>query len=238
MERFMARRKDETAEEWRIRHREEERLRREDPEYAAKIAAYKQRDDVKARHAAQERERRKTKQVKAYAREYQRERAADPEYAEKKKQYQAAWYQANKERTKEANKAWAKANRDKMRGYYLAWERRNPRHTMVERARSSAKQRSLEFTITVDSLVWPTHCPIFGIELCYERDKKAPHRDNYPTFDRWDNAVGYVPGNVFVISWLANRMKWHATIEQLEAILRYMKEKPALPHGRAVASGL
>jgi hypothetical protein len=228
MERFMARRKDETAEEWRIRHREEERQRREDPEYAAKIAAYKQRADVKAKHAALERERRKTKQVKAYDREYRRERSADPEYAEKKKQYQAAWYQANKERTKEANNAWGKANRDKTREYVKAWERRHPLRAMFQHAKSSAKGRGLEFTLTMDDLAWPAHCPIFGIELCYDRDKKTPHRDNYPTLDRWDNSKGYVPGNVFVISWLANRMKWHATIEQLEAILRYMKEKPSL----------
>jgi hypothetical protein len=232
MERFMARRKDETAEEWRIRHREEERQRREDPEYAAKIAAYKQRADVKAKHAALERERRKTKQVQAYDREYRRERAADPEYVKKKKQYQAVWYQANKESQLEKNAVWQKANRDKMRGYYLAWEKRNPQHTMLQRSKSGAKSRGLEFTITMDDLTWPTHCPILGIELCYDRDKKKPHRDDYPTFDRWDNSKGYVPGNVFVISWLANRMKWHATVEQLEAILRYMKEKPSLekPH--------
>jgi hypothetical protein len=226
MERFMARRKDETAEEWRIRHREEERQRREDPEYAAKIAAYKQRADVTAKHAALERERRKTKQVQAYDREYRRN--FTPEQKARQKERRAAWYQANKERMNAANNAWGKANREKTREYLKAWERRHPLRAMYQHAKSGAKSRGLEFTITMDDLTWPTHCPIFGIKLCYGRDKKTPHMENYPTLDRWDNSKGYVPGNVFVISWLANRMKWHATVEQLEAILRYMKEKPSL----------
>lgn len=222
----MARRKDETLEEWRVRHREEERLRREDPEYAAKIAAYKQRASVKERHAAQERERRKTKQVQAYDREYRRKRTADPDYVAQKKQYQAAWYQRNKDRHRAQGAEWRAANREKSREYLRVWEKRHPFRSMYQKSKSNAKARGLEFTITIDDLTWPTHCPILGIELCYERDKKMPHRDNYPTLDRLDNSKGYVPGNVFVISWRANRMKWHSTVKELEAILQYMRVKP------------
>ena len=147
---------------------------------------------------------------------------------ERKKQYQQDWYLRNKERTKEARAAWGKANRKKTYEYVKAWERRHPLRSMFQKAKSGAKPRGLEFTITMDDLTWPTHCPILGIELCYERDKKKPHRDDYPTFDRWENSKGYVPGNVFIVSWRANRMKWHSTAEELEAILRYMKEKPSL----------
>jgi hypothetical protein len=144
------------------------------------------------------------------------------------KEYQSAWYQANKERTKDARAEWGKANRDKTREYLKEWEKRHPLRHMFQKAKACAKPRGLEFTITMEGIKWVTHCPIFGIELCYDRDKKTPQRGDYPTLDRWDNDKGYVPGNVFVISWLANRMKWHATIEQIEAILRYMKEKPVL----------
>ena len=107
-------------------------------------------------------------------------------------------------------------------------EKRNPLRYLFQKSKATAKQRGLEFTITLDDLTWPTHCPILGIKLCYERDKKQPHRDDYPTFDRWDNSKGYTPGNVFVISWRANRMKWHSTIEELEAIVRYMKERSSM----------
>jgi hypothetical protein len=226
MENYMSRRVDETLEEYRARHAAEERARREDPEYAEKIRAHRQRADVKARHAELERERRKSKQVQAYAREYQRN--LKPEQKERARQYRHEWYLQNKERTKEARAAWGKANREKTNGYVKEWEKRNPLRSMFHKAKACAKPRGLEFTITLEDLVWPVHCPILGIKLCYERDKKTPHRDDYPTFDRWDNSKGYVPGNVFIISWRANRMKWHSTLEELEAIVRYMKERPSL----------
>lgn len=139
----------------------------------------------------------------------------------KKKKYQQDWYQQNKERTKAARSAWGKANRVKTKGYVAAWERRHPREAMVQKSKSSAKPRGLDHSITVADLIWPTHCPVLGIELCYDRDKKTPRRDCYPTLDRHDNALGYVPGNVFVISWRANRIKWMATPDELAAVARY-----------------
>jgi len=140
---------------------------------------------------------------------------------EEKRQYQQDWYQRNKERTREARSEWGKANRDKTKQYVRDWEQRHPREYMVMKSKHSAKPRGLLHTITVADLTWPTHCPILGIELVYDRDKKTPRRDCYPTLDRHDNNLGYVPGNVFVISWRANRIKWMATAEELMAVARY-----------------
>jgi hypothetical protein len=182
---------------------------------AEKIKA-KARED---RAANREKEREKSQRA--------RERRT-PEQQAAAKQRQHEWYLRNKERANAANNAWGKANRAKTYEYVKAWAKRHPLRFMYQKSKSSAKYRGLEFTITLDDIKWVTHCPIFGVELCYDRDKKQPHRDDYPTLDRWDNSKGYVPGNVFVISWHANRMKWHATIKQLEAILAYMKVKPSL----------
>ena len=176
----------------------------------------------------------KTPEEKAayLAREREKSRLArarrTPEQIEAQKQRCRVWYLRNKEHANAANSAWGKVNRHKHREYYLTWERRHPLRAMYQRSKSNAKQRKLEFTLTLEDLTWPTHCPILGIELVYERDKKEPHRDNYPTIDRWDNSKGYVSGNVFVISWRANRMKWHSTVEELEAIVQYMRERPSL----------
>jgi hypothetical protein len=201
--------------------------RENNPEKAKEIrSAYYTRNAEKIK--AKERTRREANKEKDREKSRRARAKRSPEQIETQKQRQRKWYLQNREKHHAQGLAWQRANRDKMRGYYLAWERRDPKRTMVQRAKHGAKSRGLEFAITVDNLIWPTHCPILGIELCYDRDKKTPHRDNYPTFDRWDNNKGYVPGNVFVISWLANRMKWHATVEQLEAILRYMKERPSV----------
>jgi hypothetical protein len=52
----------------------------------------------------------------------------------------------------------------------------------------------------------------------------APSPDNSPSIDQIVPGGGYVPGNVRIISWKANRLKSNATIDDLEAILAYMKK--------------
>jgi len=47
--------------------------------------------------------------------------------------------------------------------------------------------------------------------------------DNVPSVDRIDPTKGYIKGNVEVISWRANHLKNNATVEELEAIVNYMK---------------
>lgn len=43
-----------------------------------------------------------------------------------------------------------------------------------------------------------------------------------PSLDRIDNRMGYVPGNVWVISWKANRMKSDASMEELRVFCTNM----------------
>lgn len=62
-------------------------------------------------------------------------------------------------------------------------------------------------------MVVNTHCPYLGIELTniYSRGRVWTN----PSIDRIDPELGYIPGNVEVISVLANVMKNSATKEQL-----------------------
>ena len=99
----------------------------------------------------------------------------------------------------------------------------HPKETLVSQAKSRAKKRQLPFDISVDTIDWPTHCPVLGIELDYHcthtRTRKI--QPNSPTLDRRVNDLGYVAGNVFVLSHRANRMKQDATPTELAAISRY-----------------
>ncbi len=218
----MSRRKNETAEEYRARHAESERLRRLTPEWQEKNAAYRQQAEVKARHAEAERERRKAPGHKPYDREY-RKKYRD-ENREQVRAYSRKHQKNRRAKLKELGLTDPyKPTPAQQKAYLLAWERNNPRRYMIQKSRHSAKPRGFEHTITEADLVWPTHCPILGLELVYDRDKKTPRRDCYPTLDRRDNALGYVPGNVFVISWRANRIKWMATAEELMAVANYAK---------------
>lgn len=48
--------------------------------------------------------------------------------------------------------------------------------------------------------------------------------DDTPSIDRIDCTKGYIKGNVRIVSWWANRLKSNLTLEQIEALYKYIKE--------------
>lgn len=78
------------------------------------------------------------------------------------------------------------------------------------------KAWKLEFS----DIQWNTHCPIFGIELNYFAETR---QENSPSFDRIDPNKGYVPGNVQIVSWRANRIKNDGTSKEHFLIAEYLK---------------
>jgi hypothetical protein len=97
------------------------------------------------------------------------------------------------------------------------------------RARARGRKRGIEATITAADLDWPTHCPVLGIELdyplkCGMRGKERPQA-NWPSLDRFDPHKGYVPGNVFVISYRANTLKNNSTYEEILKIAKYLSRR-------------
>lgn len=89
------------------------------------------------------------------------------------------------------------------------------------KSKKRAKSDGIEFTLSPDDIVVPTHCPVMGCELRFEKGIS----DHQPSLDRVDNSLGYVPGNVRVISWRANYLKKNLTLEQMELMLAYMKNE-------------
>jgi hypothetical protein len=97
-------------------------------------------------------------------------------------------------------------------------------------ARFRGRKRGIEATITPADVVWPSHCPVLGIALDYpersgqRKDQKT--QPNWPSLDRWDNTKGYVPGNVFVVSYRANTLKGAARPDEILKIAKYIMAKP------------
>ena len=82
---------------------------------------------------------------------------------------------------------------------------------LLKRLQQSAKSRNIEFTLTcsdLNDLSFPITCPILGIPLKWHRGK--PEEDSY-SFDRIDSSKGYIPGNIQIISFKANRAKNNLT---------------------------
>jgi len=90
----------------------------------------------------------------------------------------------------------------------------------VAGVRARAKRQGRECTITTEDLTMVTHCPILGIELDWTNTKQS---DNSPSIDRIDNRLGYVAGNVHIISWRANNLKSNGTIIEFEHLLSWLK---------------
>ena len=97
----------------------------------------------------------------------------------------------------------------------------HPAEHMVRRAVARARAKGLPCTITVaDITPLPEHCPVLGLKLTNNNGQQNP---SAYSLDRIDNAKGYVPGNVVVMSYLANRLKNDGTAEQHEKIARWMR---------------
>jgi hypothetical protein len=91
-------------------------------------------------------------------------------------------------------------------------------------AKTRAKKRGMQFTVQLaDLLPPPTHCPVFGVLINYDGPKHKLREPNTPSIDRLDNNLGYIAGNVRVISLRANILKNSASLEEVRALVRYME---------------
>lgn len=103
----------------------------------------------------------------------------------------------------------------------------HPRAEMLYAAKRRAIRDNNAFTISLDDLVIPIHCPILGLEL-----KKGTGRGKIlassPSLDKIIPELGYVPGNVQVISNKANSMKRDATLEEIVLLGEWAKRQIAV----------
>ena len=95
----------------------------------------------------------------------------------------------------------------------------DPRYALKESSKSRAKSCGLDHTIKLKDIVIPSVCPVLGCVL--KAGGTEPHS---MTLDRVDTALGYVPGNVRVISNRANRIKSDASLDELKKIISYIEE--------------
>lgn len=92
---------------------------------------------------------------------------------------------------------------------------KTPEWKMHQRAKQRSIKTGREFNISVGDITIPDVCPILGIEINVNSGKSGAYK-NSPSLDRIDNAKGYTKNNIQVISQLANAMKCHASIEELQ----------------------
>jgi hypothetical protein len=98
--------------------------------------------------------------------------------------------------------------------------------TLLRSAKHNAKVNGLNFNLTIEDVQIPSVCPVLGIPIESDPNRQRYERpDGIPSLDRIHPALGYVKGNVAVISWKANRLKNNVTASELEAIIAYVEAR-------------
>jgi hypothetical protein len=129
-------------------------------------------------------------------------------------------------RTADRWKTWAKKNPEKANLRMKEWRHRNPKYMLRVSAERRAKAKGIEFDILLDDVPdIPDICPIALIPLFARDDGTRGPCDNSPTLDRVDPALGYVKGNLRIISHKANRWKNEMTREELQRVIDYVDGK-------------
>ena len=169
----------------------------------------------------------------------------DPEYREHKNAIVRKSRAANKERSKEWARKYRDNNRDAVNATSRAWYNTKPDgerqeysqakyyrdlvRSMFQNAKGRAKKQGIPFAITKDDIVIPDTCPVLGIRLEWGVGLGRMN-DGSPSLDKIVPELGYVPGNVCVISWRANRLKSDATLAELESVCNYLRLAVSLDH--------
>ena len=119
------------------------------------------------------------------------------------------------------NKKYWTENCDSIRAAIKIKHKNDPIPRLIVSARKRAKKIGVQFDINKNDLIVPTHCPVLGIEIKVATHGYAGYFS--PSVDRIDNDLGYVKGNVRVISHRANRLKSDFSIEELKLLLKDME---------------
>lgn len=94
------------------------------------------------------------------------------------------------------------------------------RYGIFHNAKSRAKKKGLPFTIKIEDIVIPEVCPLLNIPLVSTSDCNDPGN---PSLDQIVPGKGYTPDNIQVISYRANALKWNASVEELEILIKNLK---------------
>ena len=97
---------------------------------------------------------------------------------------------------------------------YFKRKLNDPEYYLWKQSKHRALESGLEFSIAVNDIIIPKCCPYFGKPL------EVRNKEWAPSLDRIHNDQGYIPGNVRVISYKANKMKNNASVSELLAFAK------------------
>lgn len=160
------------------------------------------------------------------------ERKNDPEYHAKKLAHQVKYRENHKEQI-DAYSCEYNSRPDVIERKAKWHQKNNSKRSistkigdMLSRAKNRSEEKNIPFNITKEDIVFVEICPLLNIPLNWEG---GPRDKNTPSLDRVIPELGYVKGNVRIISNLANMMKSYASAQELltfsKNISKYMDKE-------------
>ncbi len=116
--------------------------------------------------------------------------------------------------TKLKREACSECNRVYMRYYQRQRRAAKPEVAMIERAKERSRRLDLPFDLTLGDICLPAVCPALGIPIWVG----GPRSAHSPSLDRIQPHLGYVAGNVRVVSNQANCLKGDKDIGELKRL--------------------
>jgi hypothetical protein len=153
-------------------------------------------------------------------------RAKNKEWRENNKEYvrekKKENYAENRERSISQSQAWRLANPERARQNNKTWQKNNWESMAMSRCKARAKKKGIPFDMSKSDLLdskgnLPEFCPVFPhIKLDYS---SGQDRRLWASVDRKTPNLGYIKGNVWVISWAANMWKTNGSNAEERAII-------------------
>lgn len=133
-----------------------------------------------------------------------------------------------KECHQKRTEGWRKNNKHKVTALNKKKRLEDPIYYWAQRqsicVKNKCKRLSIPYTLSLDYLIsiFELYCPILGLKLNY---LNKSIQDDSPSLDRLIPNLGYIKGNVHVISNKANVIKSRATHEEIRKVADWVKEK-------------
>jgi len=117
------------------------------------------------------------------------------------------------------------------RAAYVDQRKRDPRISLLRGAKARAKKCGAPFELSLEDINIPDVCPILGLALEPRINEPGVYKSNpnSPSLDRLNPSLGYIKGNVSVISNLANVIKNSGTAEDHRKIAEWMEKMNVQP---------
>ncbi len=128
-------------------------------------------------------------------------------------------FKSTRLRTRSKDPVWIKERE-------TAWKVSNYERSIYTLLKARAKKRGIPFNLELSDIVIPEFCPVLGMRLVRKTGTSGAAY-NSPSVDRIVPELGYIRGNIQIMSNLANTMKSNANADQLRRFAAWVIENIA-----------